>query len=359
MSGSPAITLIQTSVDAYRQAFVEEVAARIGRSFQIYTGDTYFDPAVRTRVVLPGHVTRVRNVFLVRRLLLWQRGAVRAGISAEIAVLELNPRILSVWVTLLVRRALRRRTVLWGHAWPRRGRGAATDRLRHLMRILADAILVYTETQARELAEVMPTATIVAAPNALYRASEIAPPEPLAATDFLFVGRLVPAKKPMLLLRAFAAAAHALVGARLVFVGEGLLLEPLQREAERLGVRARVVFAGHVGARLALAQIYARAVATVSSGYVGLSATQSFSFGVPMLVARSEPHSPEIEAAVEGENAVFFESDDEKSLADALIGVWRDSAEWAKRGASIAAVCRESYSVEQMADGFLRACLGR
>ena len=54
MSGSPAITLIQTSVDAYRQAFVEEVAARIGRSFQIYTGDTYFDPAVRTRVVLPG-----------------------------------------------------------------------------------------------------------------------------------------------------------------------------------------------------------------------------------------------------------------------------------------------------------------
>ncbi|NHC13445.1 glycosyltransferase family 4 protein [Motilibacter deserti] len=65
-------------------------------------------------------------------------------------------------------------------------------------------------------------------------------------TRVLFVGRLVPAKAPHDLLTAFAAARDRLP-MRLVLVGEGQLLESLQRQAEQLGLADAVQFAGPVG----------------------------------------------------------------------------------------------------------------
>ena len=76
----------------------------------------------------------VRNRYLLGRRLLWQAGCSRAVVAAEVAVLELNPRVLSSWAVLLARRTLRRPTVLWGHAFPRAGREARSDRVRGLMR---------------------------------------------------------------------------------------------------------------------------------------------------------------------------------------------------------------------------------
>lgn len=45
--------------------------------------------------------------------------------------------------------------------------------------------------------------------------------------------------------------------------------------------------------------VYANALVSVSPGYVGLSLTQSLSFGVPMLIAIDEAHVPEIDAALD------------------------------------------------------------
>jgi hypothetical protein len=84
----------------------------------------------------------------------------------------------------------------------------------------------------------------------------------------------------------------------------------------------------------------------MSPGYVGLSITQSLSYGVPMIVARDEPHSPEIEAMRERFNAITVASDDAEALAGVMVEMASDRDAWLSRRADIAADCAGRYSVE-------------
>jgi glycosyltransferase involved in cell wall biosynthesis len=354
--GGTRIALVQTTVPDYRQPFLELLEARLPDPLQVLAGREYFDPTV-SLAVDHGRVTLVSNHFLLGRRLLWQRGVLGRALGAKLVIVELNPRVLSTWAILIVRRSLRRPVLLWGHAWPRGGAHARSDRVRQLMRRLASAVIVYSETQAADLGGRMPGKRVVAAPNALYSAAaqpEVGSSDATSAIDFVFVGRLVPAKKPKLLLDAFVRALDDLpVDTRLVFVGEGPLRPELERRAES-AARARVAFLGARSELAELEPVYARALASVIPGYAGLSLIQSLWFGAPSIIADDEPHSPEIEAAQEGWNCVFFASDSAVSLSDALVSVARNRDEWRKRRAQIARQCAEAYSLEAMVEAFAR-----
>jgi glycosyltransferase involved in cell wall biosynthesis len=143
------------------------------------------------------------------------------------------------------------------------------------------------------------------------------------------------------------------------FLGDGPLRVELENRVRQLGLAGRVVLEGHVAGLEELRAFYSRAFFSVSPGYVGLSITQSFSFGVPMVIARNEPHAPEIEAAIEGENCVFFTEDSVDDLAKTMAGLYGCMADWAsfKRRSSIVEGCRRAYSVDRMADGLIGALL--
>jgi glycosyltransferase involved in cell wall biosynthesis len=353
-----SIALLQTLAPDYRRPVFAELEAATKGDFHLYSGLEYFDETVKAAPQVVDH-TAVRNRFLLGRRLSWQTGMWLPLLKADVAILEFNPRILSNWGLLLARRVLGKRTVLWGHAWPRRGRRTRSLPIRHAMVMLADGLLVYTESQARELRQVLPKVRITPAPNALYKRSDMlgdsSLTEPSPATDFIYVGRLVEAKKPGLLLEAYRRAAERLpTTCRLVFVGDGPLRSELEQSTAELG--SRVHFAGHVSDFETLRGLYGRSLASVSPGYVGLSITQSFAFGVPMLIARNEPHAPEIEAAIEGANAAFFNESDADALAQLLVETWQQRDTWLKRRNEIRRDCAERYSVELMAARMLSAC---
>lgn len=91
--------------------------------------------------------------------------------------------LFSVWL-LLIRKILNRKSVLWGHAWPRGGRYKRSDRPRNLMRRLRDAIVVYPEAQARELVpdpDVLTGRSILMSPGT-FRRPVVRKPEPLVRT---------------------------------------------------------------------------------------------------------------------------------------------------------------------------------
>ena len=104
-----------------------------------------------------------------------------------------------------------------------------------------------------------------------------------------------------------------------------------------------------------LAVVFGAAIVNVCPGYAGLSITQSYWFGVPTIIGRDELHSPEIEAAIDGENTVFFESDSVADLGRALETVVGERAMWLARGEAIAQACSERYSLEAMVDGLVSA----
>jgi glycosyltransferase involved in cell wall biosynthesis len=227
------------------------------------------------------------------------------------------------------------------------------------MRRLADAIVVYTDTQARELRERMPGAAIYAAPNGLYSRVLAESGSGAEPRDVVFSGRLIPAKKPGLVVDAFLAALPELdEETRLVLVGDGPLREELEQRVPA-SVSGRVLFLGEVTNFEALRETYATALCSVSPGYVGLALIQSLWFGVPAIIARDEPHSPEIEAAVAGHNAVVIESDSVGAMRDALVQLTRERETWLERREAIASSCVERYSIESMVSSIARGMTER
>ena len=351
------IALLAQAIPAYRQRPFTALAAALGDGFHVYAGERSFEVNIQTDISLPGQLTTIRNRFLFGGRLLWQSGAFHRLATVDVAILELNPRILSVWCLLVLRRLRGKRSILWGHAWPRAGRDASSDRVRHALRRLADVLLVYTETQAHELRLRMPQARVYAAPNAIYSSAEIRPARARGpSSDFVYVGRLIASKKPALLLDAFRKVRGELPPeCRLVFVGAGPIRQALEETVRGADLADAVILAGEAFDRESLEAVYGRAIAAVSPGTVGLSIVQSLSFGVPMLVARDEPHGPEIEAAVEGETAVMFDCDSSDSLARALVEVAANRERWLERRAELADICASRYSIEVMIEGFVRA----
>ena len=356
MALAPSVVLVQTAVADYRQRVLDLLVADLGDRFTLYVGRCYFEPSVETRIDLGDRVRIVRNRFFANRRALFQHGVIVPAVRSDVAILELNPRIVSVWVTLLARRTLGKRSIIWGHAWSRRGPHLTSNYVRRLMWRLAGVVLLYTRQQAAEVLEWAPETCVVVAPNALYAASEIAPVTAEGARGFIYVGRLVASKKPGLLLRAFFAALEDLGDdGYLTFVGDGPLRAELEREVSRESRADRVAFLGHIGSRSVLEGLYAGVLASVSPGYAGLSLIQSLSFGVPMIIASEDPHGPEIAAAEDEVNCARFEADNADALSAVLNDFVRNRGSWLDRRAAIAASCAVEYSVEAMAAGIEEA----
>jgi glycosyltransferase involved in cell wall biosynthesis len=352
--------MIQAAVPVYRQDIVAGLAQRCGGDFSLYCGAASFEETLQTDVDLGEHHRQVRNRYLLNRRLLWQHGVLGPGLRAPNVMLELNPRILNVWVTLLLRRLTGRRTALWGHAFPRAGQGSRSERVRRLQRSLASLLVPYTESQAESLRLIHKGKAVMAAPNALYSNTVAGPEEPgRPGTDVLYSGRLHGPKKPQLLLEGFALALPDLPAeSRLIYVGDGALRGRLEARARELGFADRVEFHGTVTDVDRLRVLYGRSATSVCPGFVGLSLIQSLWFGRPMIIADREDHAPEIEAAVDGVNAVFFSADDAHDLARALRSMLKATDEWHEARHRISDECRNNYSAEVMTERLFEALTG-
>ncbi len=351
------LTVLQTVVPHYRVRLFGVLRSRLGDGLRLVAGDEYFDKDLQTSDEIRPLVHNVSNRFLFGRRLLWQSGAFREVVPASAALVELNPRVLTTWLVLLTRTVLRRHTVLWGHAWARRGRYRLSFSVRWVMWRLASCVLLYTETEAADVkAAAKGRATVIACPNALYSREEMYATTSPDACGFLCVGRLIEIKRPLVLLEAFQIALPALgVDAALTYVGDGPLRPELEARIVDSGLSGHVVLLGHVDALDELRSLHARVLATVSAGRAGLSMTQSFGFGVPMVVGWPWEHGPEVEALRDGVNGVRTKSDTAGDLATAL----RDAAEhrehWLSRREAISRECAAVYSVEGMVERILKA----
>jgi glycosyltransferase involved in cell wall biosynthesis len=341
----------------YRLPAITQLQERTGRVLCVYAGTTAYDPSVRVLTPASLTFTPLKNRY-IRGDILFQNIPWRRYVASECLLLDLNPRVPHIWMLLAVRRLLRRRTILWGHAWPRSGYQSRSEAIRRRMRALSSGVVTYTHSQAVELRKVQPALRVFVAPNALYLRSQMAFDCASERFRVLYVGRLAKEKKPELLLEAFELCAPSLPQARLTFVGDGPLMAKLESRIAASPLRNRIEVLGHVSHVEALRSLYREAVVSVSPGCVGLSATQSFGFGVPMLISPNEPHGPEIEAAHTDENCVHFETDNAEALGAALKDVWRNKSLWAQRGPGISAACAAAYSIERMVGGLIAALQG-
>ena len=352
-----SVALQQPIIADYRMGLFRLLREKWGADFQIYAGDADFCGSPVSTPEAWRYFERVRNVYLLGQRFLWQIGCFKHLLRADVTILNANLRMLSNTSVLVLRRLLGRRTLLWGHA---AGQNEFASILRGIYLRSCDGFIAYTESQAELLRKRYPWLKVWVAANSCVSSSDCVPvvAEPSVLNSFLYVGRLVEAKKVRLLLDGFIQAREESLisdSMRLVFVGDGAERPVLEARAKEAGVSDVVDFAGHVSDVETLRSYYRTAICSVSPGYVGLSATQSFSFGVPMVVADNEFHSPEIEACKNGFNSVYFESNNVTSLAKKLTEMWQNRDTWQTRREEISVWTQGHYSYEVMRDAFVAA----
>ncbi|PNI06963.1 hypothetical protein CXX84_18890 [Arthrobacter sp. AFG7.2] len=259
----------------------------------------------------------------------------------------------------MARALMGRRTLVWGHIHPQAGPSSKTALLRRGMRRIANGTISYTYRDAEKALSDLPGSPVWTAPNSLYRKQRILPAidaslEP--RDSVVYVGRFAPEKKVALLVEGFAVAAKSQPDMKLILIGGGSEESNLRQLASQLGVEEKVEFAGWIDELEGLKPYYGRAFCSASPGFAGLGLTQSLGFGIPMLVADAEPHSPEIELEVTG-GVSYFSSDSKKELAEALHTKWEER--YRLPDALLSDYTKVRYSAEAMARGLQAALEGR
>ena len=346
------LVIIQTVIPDYRKYFFSAIEMALNNSFELYGGDFYFESSVKSDLKIAKKP--VINHFYFNRKLLFQTGIWHLLFRDIILVMEMNPRILSNWIFLVIRRIINRKTVLWGHAWPRNGVHSKSDLLRNCMRLLANKIIVYTNQQQIELKNKMPGKDILAAPNAVVSASMMAFSRSSNQFNLIYVGRLTKRKKPYFLVKAFASELDKYPSnTKLIIVGEGEEKDKIKKYIAENKLSNSIVLLGHISNHEKLKELYFNSFFSISPGYVGLSITQSFGFGVPMLVSKDENHSPEIEALKIEENGLFFKTDSKSDFNKNLLEAFKKRDSWVQKRMQILSFCKQNYSTEAMAKVFV------
>ena len=358
--GPRRILILQRILPPYRLAFFQALAGRPKFDLTLACGQASKESALESLT----NPEKVRTQLLVNRYFgKNERFIIQSGSLAllrtkkyDVVIAEFNPRIVTNVLACLSARRRGLKFIWWGHGF-RPNSGAADRGIYLFLARLADALIFYSAAGADSLiGQGLPKEKAFVAWNSI-NLEEIdglsEQTSPRARTRILYIGRLIAEKKVALLFRAFALAADRLdPGATLTVIGDGPERAALDTLARQLGISDRVEFVGSVYRQAALAPYFNTAWVSVSPGYVGLSAIHSLAYGVPMLVADREPHSPEIAAIEEGVNAVFFDSDDAEALCQALIKLAGDPAKQQAMSRTARQTVRQRFSIEGMVQAF-------
>lgn len=357
------VLILQRILPPYRQAFFQKLACSTQINPTIAYGQPSMHSALESAAFLPGVQTlALRNIYLGKNesVILQTRSlALLSSRRYQTVIAEFNPRIVTNLAACLVARALGLKFLWWGHGF-RPTSGPIDKWIYRILAALAHGIIFYSAAGMEEFARLgMPRKKLFVSWNSinLEEIAQVSCPAPFRdRTRILSVGRLIAGKKTALLLRGFALALPKLKpGTILTLIGDGPERKPLEQLARQLSISDRIEFIGSIYEQAKLAPYFDTALVSVSPGYIGLSAIHSLAYGVPMLVADKEPHSPEIAAIESGVNAVFFSSDSPESLSEALLLLVGDPVRLEQMSGDAGRLVRQRFSIQGMVKTFEEA----
>lgn len=359
----PRVLVIQRVLPPYRLPFFCRLAASPRLSLTLAYGEASPASALESVGFPFGlDVLKLGNRYCgAREIAVWQKGLLTLVSSRlyDVVIAEFNPRIITNVLGCLYAGHLSVPWIWWGHGVSPRS-GALSIRLRVWLSQLADALIFYEATQREKFVSwgLAPEKTFVANNSIdteeIDRLVEVRPRH--ERYRILYIGRLIPQKKVALLIHGFAHALSSLPPeTKLTLVGNGTEQEALEHLVHELDLGERVEFVGAIYQQTQLAPIFNSTWVSVSPGYIGLSAIHSLAYGVPLLVAKGEPHSPEQAALEEGTNSTFFPSGDATALGKQLVLLANDSVRWNAMTIAARQKIQSSFSLSAMVQTFEQA----
>ncbi len=362
-SARPRVLVLQTILPHYRLPFFRRLCESAAAEFTIAFGDARPSDSLQTVDDTSGvRARRLRNRYILSirggGLLRWQSGALGPILRRDIDVViaEGDLHCLSTLVAFGLSRLHRIPFIVWWH-----GIGQQSLRWLNPLRLgwarRASALIFYDPERPKWFTERGVSAEKVFVTwNSIDTDTAASLTAPWSATQrhrVLYVGRLIARKKVDLLLRGFALAVSDLPpDICLTIIGDGPEAAPLRTLASGLGIADRVQFTGSVADEARLAPYFNTSLVSVSPGYVGLSIIHSMAYGLPMLVADNEPHSPEIVALSPGANGEFFASGDADALAASVVRACADQQALARMSTAARETVSRWFSLDRMVRAF-------
>ncbi len=355
------VLIVQRILPPYRLGFFKALSRSERLQATVACGEA--SKASGLESILTTHDVRVEQVknhyFGKNETLVIQQGIfgkVRSK-NFDVIIVEFNPRIVTNLLIFFYSKLCGIPLIWWGHGIRPRERFQS---LYTYFSKAAAANIFYSQSGADKLISLgVPAERAIVAWNSIETEeidALIQDYVPSQRTDILYVGRLIPAKKTELLVRSYAKAVKEMdLEANLTIVGEGSARAKLEGLIAEFGIGDRVHLVGSAYQQSDLAPYFNRSRLSVSPGYIGLSAIHSMAYGLPMLVADAEPHSPEIAAIKDNVNALFFQADDIEHCARMLTQLYRDEAGLVRMSEAARRTVREQFSVKAMVSAFEQA----
>jgi glycosyltransferase involved in cell wall biosynthesis len=354
------IGIQQRVLPYYRVPFFDALAERCPQGLSVFAGKPRSDEGLSTGAApLIAHAARGRNVHLFKGMayLCWQSGLMDwlSAWQPELLVMEANPRYLQSRRAISWMKSRGRQVIGWGLGSPAPESRFAALRLMFRRQFIQrfDALITYSQSGAQEYASLgFPPEYIFVAPNAvaprpghsLPDRQPIFSPTPLV----LFVGRLQARKQVDTLIRACAQLPPRMQP-RLWIIGDGPLRRELESLAASLYPAASFLGAQH-GAELEHAMCQADLFVLPGTG--GLAVQQAMSFGLPVIVGRSDGTQGDL---VRPENGWIYAGDGPAELADLLQDALNDVKRLRVMGAASYRIVQDEINLEAMVAAFVHA----
>lgn len=279
-------------------------------------------------------------------------------IQPDAVVFELNPRNLTSVILPKIFRRKGASITFWGHGIRPKER---IKLFYEKQTKWADSTLLYYPQGKDELIKLgVPAEKLFVAWNSIEteEIATLAEPYTAVRNEIVTVCRLTPLKKVPLLLKAFLyATEHLGLDAKLTIIGDGperAMLEELRNSSSH---KDRINILGPLWKQTDIAPYFNRAYISVSAGQVGLNAIHCMAYGVPMICADNEPHSPEVMALKEGENAYFFTANSVEALAHKLVEAKNNPQQRFEFSKNAYDYTHANFSAQKMANNIAEAII--
>jgi glycosyltransferase involved in cell wall biosynthesis len=165
------------------------------------------------------------------------------------------------------------------------------------------------------------------------------------------VAALVPHKGQRHLVEAAALVVRQVPDARFVIAGEGELRQALEHQIKHLGLEKHVILAGFRPDILSVHKAFFIFVMSSITEGLGTSLLDAMACGKP-IVATTAGGIPEV--VRDGETGILVPPRDHDAMAEAIVGLLRNTELHRKMGAAGLSVVREQFSAERMVQETLR-----
>ena len=371
------IAIQQPALPAYRVPFfkhLHELAG--GHTVDVFYGSeepalTNVDPVGFRGFFAPFRQWRLPLLGSVR----WHGIQVKLVLSRDydLVVLSSNPRVLSLWLALVMARVFSVNTAVWGHASTKCSRKAMRERINLAVMKLAGAVVLYDDLTYQHFLDAgFPAAKLYVAPNgldsdALAEAREQAlqtcgnkgGARTLLDVDashvLLYVGRLEQTNRLDLAIQALPAVLDTFPNTRFIIIGKGDDEQrSLEKLATRLGVLSKVAFKGPIYNPVAVARWMLAADLFVYPSNIGLSLIHAFNNRLPVVVCPPvSAHNPEIATLVHRKNGIITDEMSAQSLAQSIAMLLTDSHTRNAMGTAGLAIVEQRYNNTEMVKAFL------